>query len=84
MDREILKDAGALKRSRHALPSAARYRAPRDVLVPVADDSVVGRRRPQTASSSVDFPAPFGPITPWSTPSPRTSRSTSVNARTEP
>jgi hypothetical protein len=51
VDREILKDAGALKRSRHALPAPPGHRAPRDVLVPVADDS---RGRTAAAANRID------------------------------
>ena len=44
----------------------------------------VGRRRPVMASIKVDLPAPFGPITPCSTPRSATSRLTPSSALTLP
>ncbi len=39
MDGEILEHARALERARHALPAPPGYRAPRDVLVAIANGS---------------------------------------------
>src|SRR4030088_3015166 len=39
MDGEILEYAGALERARHALPAPPGHRAPRDILVAIANGS---------------------------------------------
>ena len=51
MHGEILEDAGALERARHALPAPPGHRAPRDILVTIANGS---RDRTATAAHRVE------------------------------
>ena len=66
-----------LERAREPVPAAAVRRPPRHVAALERDRAGVGRSKPLSTFTSVDLPAPFGPIRP--TTSPR--RSSSVTPR---
>ena len=72
-------DAAVLERAREAVAAAAMRRPARDVALAERDRALVGRSKPLSTLTSVDLPAPFGPIRP--TISPRCSSSVTPRER---